>query len=148
MFPRSGGVYVFLREAYGELPAFLYGWVALLVVISGGIAGVAVGFAEYLSFFVPRFPRPGADLGAEPLGGLRHFARSARGCRLARRAGRGQLRRRPQRQHGQFRADDRESSWPGGAAVMALRRRQRSAGIYAGRSGRNPRVRSPRSASR
>jgi APA family basic amino acid/polyamine antiporter len=55
MFPRSGGVYVFLREAYGELPAFLYGWVALLVVISGGIAGVAVGFAEYLSFFVPAF---------------------------------------------------------------------------------------------
>src|SRR5919106_1369829 len=53
MFPRSGGVYVFLREAYGELPAFLYGWVALLVVISGGIAGVAVGFAEYLSYFVP-----------------------------------------------------------------------------------------------
>ena len=53
MFPRSGGVYVFLREAYGDLPAFLYGWVAMLVVISGGIAGVAVGFAEYLSFFVP-----------------------------------------------------------------------------------------------
>ena len=53
MFPRSGGVYVFLREAYGGLPAFLYGWVALLVVMSGGIAAVAVGFAEYLSFFVP-----------------------------------------------------------------------------------------------
>ena len=53
MFPRSGGVYVFLREAYGQLPAFLYGWVALLVVMSGGIAAVAVGFAEYLSYFVP-----------------------------------------------------------------------------------------------
>lgn len=53
MFPRSGGVYVFLREAYGALPAFLYGWVAMLVVLSGGIAAVAVGFAEYLSFFVP-----------------------------------------------------------------------------------------------
>ena len=53
MFPRSGGVYVFLREAYGPLPAFLYGWVAMLVVISGGIAAVAVGFAEYLSYFVP-----------------------------------------------------------------------------------------------
>ena len=51
MFPRSGGVYVFLREAYGPLPAFLYGWAALLVVISGGIAAVAVGFAEYLSYF-------------------------------------------------------------------------------------------------
>lgn len=53
MFPRSGGVYVFLREAYGPLLAFLYGWIALLVVISGGIAAVAVGFAEYLSFFIP-----------------------------------------------------------------------------------------------
>ncbi len=53
MFPRSGGVYVFLREAYGPLLAFLYGWTALLVVISGGIAAVAVGFAEYLSYFVP-----------------------------------------------------------------------------------------------
>ena len=54
MFPRSGGVYVFLREAYGALPAFLYGWVAMLVVLSGGIAAVAVGFAEYLSFFIPQ----------------------------------------------------------------------------------------------
>lgn len=53
MFPRSGGVYVFLREAYGALPAFLYGWASLLVVISGGIAAVAVGFAEYVSYFVP-----------------------------------------------------------------------------------------------
>jgi APA family basic amino acid/polyamine antiporter len=53
MFPRSGGVYVFLREAYGLLPAFMYGWAALLVVISGGIAAVAVGFADYLSYFFP-----------------------------------------------------------------------------------------------
>ena len=53
MYPRSGGVYVFLREAYGRLPAFLYGWSSLLVVISGSVAAVAVGFAEYLSYFVP-----------------------------------------------------------------------------------------------
>jgi APA family basic amino acid/polyamine antiporter len=53
MFPRSGGVYVFLKEAYGPLPAFLYGWAALLVVVSGGVAAVAVGFAEYLSYFLP-----------------------------------------------------------------------------------------------
>jgi APA family basic amino acid/polyamine antiporter len=53
MFPRSGGVYVFLREAFGPLTAFLYGWAALLVVISGGIAAVAVGFAEWLSYFAP-----------------------------------------------------------------------------------------------
>jgi APA family basic amino acid/polyamine antiporter len=53
MYPRSGGVYVFLREAYGGLPAFLYGWVSLLVMISGSTAAVAMGFAEYLSYFVP-----------------------------------------------------------------------------------------------
>src|SRR6476620_12021534 len=53
MFPRSGGVYVFLKEAYGPLLAFLYGWAALLVVLSGGIAAVAVGFAEYVRYFVP-----------------------------------------------------------------------------------------------
>src|SRR5215203_4058805 len=56
MFPRSGGVYVFLREAYGPLPAFLYGWAALFVVISGGIAAVSVGFATYLAYFIPALP--------------------------------------------------------------------------------------------
>jgi basic amino acid/polyamine antiporter, APA family len=53
MFPRSGGVYVFLKEAFGPLPGFLYGWAALLIVLSGGIAAVAVGFAEYVSYFLP-----------------------------------------------------------------------------------------------
>jgi APA family basic amino acid/polyamine antiporter len=53
MYPRSGGVYVFLREAFGALPAFLYGWLSLLVIISGSIAAVAVGFADYLSYFIP-----------------------------------------------------------------------------------------------
>jgi len=53
MFPRSGGVYVFLKEAYGPLIAFLYGWAALFVVISGGIAAVGVGFGTYLSYFFP-----------------------------------------------------------------------------------------------
>jgi APA family basic amino acid/polyamine antiporter len=68
MFPRSGGVYVFLREAYGPLTAFLYGWSALLVVISGGIAAVAVGFAEYLSYFVPRFSAGRAVVDMTPAG--------------------------------------------------------------------------------
>jgi APA family basic amino acid/polyamine antiporter len=53
MYPRSGGVYVYLREAYGALPAFLYGWLSLLVMISGSTAAVAMGFAEYLSYFLP-----------------------------------------------------------------------------------------------
>jgi len=65
MFPRSGGVYVFLREAYGPLPAFLYGWATLLVVVSGGIAAVSVGFAEYLSYFFPALSpaRPVINIG-------------------------------------------------------------------------------------
>ena len=69
MFPRSGGVYVFLREAYGSMIAFLYGWVALLVVVSGGIAAVMVGFADYVSYFIePLSPRNILWSAATPLG--------------------------------------------------------------------------------
>jgi len=53
MFPGSGGVYIYLREAFGPVLAFLYGWAALLIFFSGGIAAVAVGFADYLSYFSP-----------------------------------------------------------------------------------------------
>lgn len=53
MYPKSGGVYVYLSEAFGPLIAFLYGWAALLVFFSGGIAAVAVGFADYVSYFLP-----------------------------------------------------------------------------------------------
>jgi APA family basic amino acid/polyamine antiporter len=53
MFPRSGGLYVFLDEAYGPLPAFLFGWAALLITLTGSCSAVAVGFAEYFSYFVP-----------------------------------------------------------------------------------------------
>ena len=53
MFPSSGGVYLFLSEAFGPLVGFLYGWTSLLVVLSGGIAAVAIGFAHYFSYFVP-----------------------------------------------------------------------------------------------
>ena len=53
MFPRSGGVYVFLREAFGPLTGFLYAWAFLLVVLSGGVAAVGVGFADYFSSFFP-----------------------------------------------------------------------------------------------
>lgn len=53
MYPQAGGVYVFLREAFGPLTAFLYGWATLLVVLAGGIAAVAIGFADYFSYFFP-----------------------------------------------------------------------------------------------
>lgn len=53
MFPQAGGQYVFLREAYGELPAFLYGWMIFAVVQTGVIAALAVGFAQYFAVLVP-----------------------------------------------------------------------------------------------
>ena len=53
MYPRSGGLYVFLGEAYGPLIAFLFGWACMLVVLTGSVATVAVGFATYFSYFVP-----------------------------------------------------------------------------------------------
>src|SRR5437773_12256744 len=45
--PRAGGGYVYLREAFGPLPAFLYGWALLLVIATGATAAVAVTFAGY-----------------------------------------------------------------------------------------------------
>lgn len=45
--PQAGGGYVYLRDALGELPAFLYGWTLLLVISTGAIAAVAVTFARY-----------------------------------------------------------------------------------------------------
>jgi len=55
MFPRSGGLYLFLYEAYGPLPAFLFGWASLLVILTAQIGGIAVGFSEYFSYFFPYF---------------------------------------------------------------------------------------------
>src|SRR5947208_5299706 len=45
--PRAGGGYVYLRETFGPLPAFLYGWTLVLVIATGAIAAVAVTFADY-----------------------------------------------------------------------------------------------------
>src|SRR2546430_3769089 len=53
MMPRGGGVYVFLREAYGPSIGFLYGWTLFLVIQTGTIAAVAIAFAKFLGVFVP-----------------------------------------------------------------------------------------------
>lgn len=47
--PAVGGQYAYLRDAYGPLPAFLYGWALLLVIQSGGMAAVAITFARYFN---------------------------------------------------------------------------------------------------
>src|SRR6476620_10894043 len=51
MMPRAGGVYVFLREAFGSPVGFLYGWTLFLVVQTGTIAAVAIAFAKFLAVF-------------------------------------------------------------------------------------------------
>lgn len=52
MFPQAGGQYVYLREAYGPLWGFLYGWTLVLVIQTGSIAAVSVVFARYLAIVV------------------------------------------------------------------------------------------------
>jgi len=53
IFPKAGGIYVFLKEAYGGWIGFLYGWAYLLIITSGSIAVLALAFSYYLSFFIP-----------------------------------------------------------------------------------------------
>jgi APA family basic amino acid/polyamine antiporter len=56
MIPATGGQYVFIREAYGPMPAFLCGWSSFLISQSAAIAWLGVSFALYLSHFVPLSP--------------------------------------------------------------------------------------------
>jgi APA family basic amino acid/polyamine antiporter len=53
MMPRAGGQYVYLREAFSPLWGFLYGWTLFLVIQTGTVAAVSVGFARYLGVLVP-----------------------------------------------------------------------------------------------
>jgi APA family basic amino acid/polyamine antiporter len=53
MFPDAGGAYVYIRHAFGPLPSFLYGWMSMLVIATGALAAVAMGFAGYVERFVP-----------------------------------------------------------------------------------------------
>jgi APA family basic amino acid/polyamine antiporter len=53
MYPSAGGQYIFLREGYGKLVGFLYGWTLFMVIQTGTNAAVAVAFAKFLGVFVP-----------------------------------------------------------------------------------------------
>ena len=53
MFPRAGGQYVYLREAFGPLTGFLYGWTLFLVIQTGTIAAVGVAFAKFAGVAMP-----------------------------------------------------------------------------------------------
>ena len=58
MYPHAGGQYVFLREAYGDFWAFLFGWTQFLVIQNGFNAAVAIAFAKYLGVLCPGWARP------------------------------------------------------------------------------------------
>jgi basic amino acid/polyamine antiporter, APA family len=53
MKPDAGGLYTYIRDAFGPLPAFLYGWTSFFVIASGSVATLAVAFSGYFSEFVP-----------------------------------------------------------------------------------------------
>ncbi len=80
MLPQSGGLYVYMREAYGPFWAFLYGWTIMLVVIPGSIAALCSAFLLYLTHFVPMAPLLQKTLGIGLLLGLAFV--NTRGTRL------------------------------------------------------------------
>src|SRR5258708_6560905 len=57
MMPDAGGEYVYLREAYGPLWGFLYGWMQFLIGKPGSLATLGAGFARYFAFFFPALPQ-------------------------------------------------------------------------------------------
>lgn len=54
--PEAGGIYVYIRDAFGRLPAFLYGWALFFVISSGSLATLAVAFTAYTTQFVALTP--------------------------------------------------------------------------------------------
>ena len=51
-YPKEGGVYVYLKNAYGDLAGFLYGWIILLIVNTGALAALGLALADFMVFFV------------------------------------------------------------------------------------------------
>ncbi|MBC7887404.1 MAG: amino acid permease [Ferruginibacter sp.] len=73
MYPKAGGQYVYLKEAYNPLIGFLYGWSFFAVIQTGTIAAVAVGFAKFAGYFFPSLAWE--DVNTFPLFGLTiHYA--------------------------------------------------------------------------
>ena len=117
MYPRSGGLYVFLEEAYGSLVAFLFGWACMLVILTGGVATVAVGFATYFSYFVPSLSTTHQVIArADAVGPLVDLGRADCRRRFNSRARCRQLRRHQERQPAAGDADGGEDLCARGAA--------------------------------
>ncbi|HEY6808382.1 MAG TPA: amino acid permease [Gemmatimonadales bacterium] len=79
-YPEAGGQYAYLREAYGPLWGYLYGWANFAIINAASIAAIAVGFAQYLGFFVPLGPWGVKLVAAATIVGLTWL--NARGVRL------------------------------------------------------------------
>ena len=67
MYPRAGGQYVYLKEAYNPLIGFLYGWSFFAVIQTATIAAVGVAFSKFLAYLIPQVSE---DLVAFSIGGL------------------------------------------------------------------------------
>src|SRR5213595_142558 len=63
LFPRSGGVYVYIREGFGRLPAFLFGWTELVLIRASALGAISTPFAEYLLRSIGRDPALPANAG-------------------------------------------------------------------------------------
>src|SRR3954467_12433514 len=68
MYPKAGGQYVYLKEAYNPLAGFLYGWSFFAVIQTATIAAVGVAFSKFLAYLVPQVSE---DLVAFSIGGLK-----------------------------------------------------------------------------
>ena len=80
MMPRVGGQYVYLREAYGPLWGFLYGWTMFLVIQTGTIAAVAVAFARFIGVLAPSVSSTGSCRPRRKKRRWRHFAGASSRC--------------------------------------------------------------------
>jgi APA family basic amino acid/polyamine antiporter len=69
LYPRAGGMYHYLKEAFGSLFGFLFGWTAFLVIMSGGLAALGVAVGEFAGAFVPFFSGKNV-LWSAPIGSL------------------------------------------------------------------------------
>jgi APA family basic amino acid/polyamine antiporter len=78
MFPKAGGQYVYLKEAYNKLIAFLYGWSFFAVIQTGTIAAVGVAFSKFTAYLIPAVSEDNILFGA--MIGTWHFTISAAQC--------------------------------------------------------------------
>ena len=68
MYPESGGPYIYLREAFGDKAAFVFGWTFFWIISGGGLAALAMGFAEYVGSIVPAVSASRALVSADLFG--------------------------------------------------------------------------------